>query len=140
MSRYPAVAVNAIIFDLRRRVLLTKRADVGLWCLPGGMVEIGETVEQALRREVHEEIGCEIDVGALVGVYSASNLKISPPARLPIIVIAARCSIVRGVPALSSEVTEVDYFSPHDLPHLVPHQRERISDALSPEGTPTRLE
>ena len=63
-------AVAAIIFDTEGNILLQKRRDVGLWGLPSGHVEFGETVEQAIIREVKEETGANAKVKRLIGVYS----------------------------------------------------------------------
>ena len=67
----PTVAVGAIVFDDRGRVLLVKRGRAparGLWSLPGGKVDGGETLAAAVAREVLEETGVTVDVGALVEV------------------------------------------------------------------------
>ncbi len=67
---HPIVSVGAVILD-DERVLLIRRAHAPLkgdWSLPGGVVEIGETLSQALRREVLEETGLEVEVGPLIEV------------------------------------------------------------------------
>ena len=66
----PIVGVGAVIFN-RGRVLLVKRGNEplkGEWSLPGGTVEVGETLEQAIAREVNEETGLTVDVGPIVEV------------------------------------------------------------------------
>ena len=64
----------AVIFDQNRgKVLLTKRSDNGLWCLPGGRMEPGESVDECCRREVFEETGLIIEPKRLVGVYSSRD-------------------------------------------------------------------
>ncbi len=67
----PVVAVGAIVFDDRGRVLLVERArppGVGLWTVPGGRLEGAETLAQAVAREVREETGLTVEVGALACV------------------------------------------------------------------------
>jgi 8-oxo-dGTP diphosphatase len=62
--------VGALVYDDRRRLLLVRRGrppGVGLWSIPGGRVEPGETDEQAVIREIAEETGLTVEVGALVG-------------------------------------------------------------------------
>ncbi len=67
----PVVAVGALVID-DGRLLMVKRdrePGRGLWTVPGGHVELGEYLEQALRREVMEETGLEVEVGGLAGIF-----------------------------------------------------------------------
>lgn len=67
----PIVGVGAVVLDEGGRVLLVKRANEplkGEWSLPGGAVDVGETLDHAIRREVKEETSVEIDVGPIVDV------------------------------------------------------------------------
>ena len=108
----PSLGVNIAILDDRNRLLLTRREDFDVWCLPGGGVEVGETLAQAARREVLEETGLEVVLTRLVGVYSRPGLS-----RFTghIFVFAARP--VRGAAvAQSGETTEVRFFDPDRLP------------------------
>lgn len=64
------VATNGFIRDKTGKILLQQRADNGFWGLPGGQVELGESVEQGVVREVYEETGLQVRVERLIGVYS----------------------------------------------------------------------
>ncbi|MEO8701093.1 MAG: NUDIX hydrolase [Kofleriaceae bacterium] len=67
----PIVAVAAIVYDASGRVLLVERGSppgVGLWSVPGGKLEPGETLAQAVAREVREETGVIVEVGPLACV------------------------------------------------------------------------
>ena len=67
----PIVAVGAFVFDSDGRVLLVERArppSVGMWTVPGGRLERGETLAQAVAREVREETGLIVEVGLLACV------------------------------------------------------------------------
>ena len=67
----PSVAVGAFVFDAQGRVLLIERGQppgLGLWTVPGGKLEPGETLAQAVAREVREETGLVVEVGTLACV------------------------------------------------------------------------
>jgi ADP-ribose pyrophosphatase YjhB (NUDIX family) len=69
-----SVSVAGVILDAgRSHVLLIKRRDNGRWEPPGGVLELSESIDAGLRREVREETGVEVDVEALTGVYK--NMK-----------------------------------------------------------------
>jgi ADP-ribose pyrophosphatase YjhB (NUDIX family) len=63
-------AVSAIVTDDQDRILLIRRTDNNYWSIPGGQVEPGESLPQAVTREVAEETGMRCEVTALVGIYS----------------------------------------------------------------------
>lgn len=71
--RQPIPSCHAIVLD-QNQVLLIRRAaepHAGLWGFPGGAIELGETIAQALRREVLEETGLDVNVGELVTIIDA---------------------------------------------------------------------
>ncbi len=116
------VAVSALLFD-ERRVLLAHRRDIDWWNLPGGGMELGETIEEAVRREVLEETGLEVEVERLVGVYSKPQKQE--------VVLTFLCRKVGGVLTETEESRECRYFVPDDLPvNTLPKHRQRIQDAL----------
>jgi ADP-ribose pyrophosphatase YjhB (NUDIX family) len=63
-------AVSAVVTDEDGRILLIQRTDNGYWSIPGGGLEPGESLRQAVAREVNEETGMECEVTGLVGIYS----------------------------------------------------------------------
>lgn len=76
MPATPALTTDCVILDARGRVLLIRRKNPpfqGEYALPGGFVDIGETVEEACRREVKEEVGVEVGALRLIGVFSDPN-------------------------------------------------------------------
>jgi 8-oxo-dGTP pyrophosphatase MutT (NUDIX family) len=92
---------SAVIFDQKReKVLLTKRADNGLWCLPSGGVDPGECVEETVIREVWEETGLTVRVLRLVGVYSDPNWLVVYPNdnAVQIVAMSFETEIVDGEP------------------------------------------
>lgn len=71
-SKYQILpAVAAAIFNEHGEILLQRRKDVGSWCIISGHVEFGETVEQAILREVREEINAEGEITRFIGIYSS---------------------------------------------------------------------
>jgi 8-oxo-dGTP diphosphatase len=116
------IGVNALIFE-NERVLLAHRRDIDWWNLPGGGMEIGETVEEATCREVSEETGLEVQVERLVGVYSKPQKQE--------VVLTFRCKVIGGELQTTEESRACEYFSPNALPrNTLPKHRERIIDAL----------
>jgi ADP-ribose pyrophosphatase YjhB (NUDIX family) len=127
----PKVAVNAVVFNGQREVLLAKRTDNGLWCLPGGHVDLGETVAQACLRELREETGLVGEVVRLLGVYSdpANSLHIKQGPEWHTVRVSFLCRIVGGTMTASSETSEMGYFDLDRLPPLITDHAQRIRDA-----------
>ncbi len=116
------VGVSAVIFN-EGRVLLAHRRDIDWWNLPGGGMEAGETVDEALKREVLEETGLEVEIERLVGVYS-KPLKQE-------VMLTFRCRIVGGTLGATEESRACCYFPPDALPpNTLPKHRQRVEDAL----------
>ena len=116
--------------DTGELILLRRGFDPakGLWTFPGGFVDLGESVQDAAHREVDEELGIAVELGALVGVYSR------PQDRVVLIVYAARAL---GDPSTTPEATEVTAFAPSEIPwgELAFWSTERaLRDLLATDG------
>ena len=117
------IGVNALIFDAEGHILLGHRRDIDWWNLPGGGMEFGETVDEALCREVREETGLEVKVDRLVGVYSKPQKQE--------VVLTFICQVIDGTLQPTVETRENRYFNPDALPgNTLPKHRQRIEDAL----------
>jgi 8-oxo-dGTP pyrophosphatase MutT (NUDIX family) len=131
-------SVSAVIFDRRRRLLLQQRSDGGQWGLPGGSVEIGESVVDAVRREVREETGLSVSVRRLIGIYSKPRLQI---VRYPdgnvwhYVNVCFECTVRSGELTTCDETLDLRYFALGRLPRtLLPNHRVRIRDAATRNG------
>lgn len=133
-------SVAAIITNADGEVLLQRRSDNGLWGLPGGSVEIGESVTTAIVREVKEETGLVVEVGRLVGVYSDPSFQVARYRDgnvVHYINTLMTCRIVGGALQTCDESLELRFFDPARLPaDMLRTHRIRVEDAIAdrPEG------
>jgi ADP-ribose pyrophosphatase YjhB (NUDIX family) len=106
----PEPVAAAIPRDEDGRIWLLRRTlheGAGRWTFPGGYVELGESVEDAARRETREEMEIDVELGPLVGVYSRGE------ERTVLVVFDARAL---GTPRETEEASEVRAFAPAELP------------------------
>jgi 8-oxo-dGTP diphosphatase len=116
----PYLAVSAAIFR-DGRVLIVRRGRPpahGLYTLPGGGVELGETLEQAVTREVREETGLAIAPLALVGFREAITRDAAGRVERHFVILPFAARWIAGEIALSEELAEADWRSPDELAGL----------------------
>ncbi len=124
------VGVNIAIVN-NHQVLLTKRKDFGVWCLPGGHVESEESITQAAIRETLEETGIEVRLERLIGLYSIPKAK----AWVNLIVLFSGNQIGGELRVQEDEVLEMRYFGIDEIPsNLLWGHRQRILDVFSGYG------
>lgn len=107
----PKLVAGCLVID-NGKVLLLRRGIVpqrGRWTFPGGYVDLGETPAQAAVRETREEVGMNVRLGRVFGVYADPD---NPQAAV-VVYFAEPGS---EPPAISHEATEVCYFSPNEIP------------------------
>ena len=126
-------SASAVIFDRRGRVLLQQRSDGGQWGLPGGGIEIGESVTEAVIREVREETGLRVVVRRLIGVYSEPAMQV---VRYPdgnvwhYVNVCFECAVRGGTLTTCDETLALEWVSPRRLPEgILPNHVVRIRDA-----------
>lgn len=107
----PPVAAD-VIAEVGQQIVLIERKNIPYgWAIPGGFVEFGETVEQAAVREAREEISLEVQIRALLGVYSRPDR--DPRGHTITVVYVARAS---GVPRASDDAQNAALCDPRDPP------------------------
>jgi ADP-ribose pyrophosphatase YjhB (NUDIX family) len=133
------VVVVAII-DAHQRILLHRRRESGDWALPGGVMEVGESVVQAGIREVREETGLEVRITGLVGVYStpAHVVAYDDGAVVQPLAISLLGEQAGGAFAISHESSAAGFFTADEVDTLsvTPAMRLRLHHALSFDGQP----
>ena len=132
------MGAGALIIDDRRRVLLGLRGDNRLWGIPAGQMELGETPAGTAIRETFEEIGLQIRVTKLMGVYTGPDAFHTYPDGNQIQVAGARflADVIGGdLNPDGYETLDVRWFDVNDLPPMVPRHRHALEEALKyPEG------
>ncbi|MEU6760863.1 NUDIX domain-containing protein [Streptomyces sp. NPDC046685] len=111
-----SVSVAGAVVRDDGRLLAIRRADNDAWELPGGVLELAETPEDGVRREVSEETGIHVEVEQLTGVYK--NIVAG------VVALVFRCKPSGGVERLSDEATAVQWLTRGEV-------TERMSDAYA---------
>ena len=111
-----SVSVAGAVVDDQGRLLAIRRRDNGHWEPPGGVLEMDETIEAGVVREVLEETGLTVRPERLSGVYK--NMERG------IVALVFRCSVVEGAQAASAEAVEVTWLTPDEV-------RDRMDEAYA---------
>lgn len=127
-----SVSVGAVVTDDDGRVLVVQRRDNGKWQLPGGVLELDESIYQGLRREVLEETGVVVEPERLTGVYK--NI------RLGVVALVFRARVVSGEPLPTEESAQVDWWTAAMVEREMDETfAVRILDAIDSHDTVIRL-
>jgi ADP-ribose pyrophosphatase YjhB (NUDIX family) len=117
--------VAAAIVDMGGQLLAVRRRDNGRWEPPGGILELHETIQAGLVREVREETGLEVEPQVLSGVYKNMHRGI--------VALVFRCRIIGGEPRPTQEAEQVSWLSPEEVRNLMDEAyATRLLDALRP--------
>lgn len=118
-------SVAAILFNRERTALyLMKRSDVPVWVFPGGGIELNESPEEAILREIKEEMGFTCKITRKIAFYEKSGPFTKPTHFF-------ECQILFKGTRENSETQDVKLFSLSTLPPLVPNYTEWLQDALA---------
>lgn len=131
----PMVGVGAVIWN-GAQVLLERRGQPpsqGTWSLPGGLIEVGETAEAAVRREVGEECDIDVAVGPVLGLFEPMQRDPDDRVRYHFVVIDFLAYYQAGDLHSGDDAAEVRWVDPKDLSHyaLSPAIKAMIERALA---------
>jgi 8-oxo-dGTP diphosphatase len=124
----PAVGVGAVIVHEGRVVLIQRGKEPlkGRWVIPGGTVELGESLQEAVVREVQEETGLVVQPGEVVLVFDRI-LKVEGEIRYHYVIVDYRCAYVKGTLRAGSDAMAAAWVLPEDLrAYDVPEQALRL--------------
>jgi 8-oxo-dGTP pyrophosphatase MutT (NUDIX family) len=100
----PTLAVDGAVFDPDSRLLLAQRADSGLWCMPGGAADVGESPSAGAVREVREETGLDVRATRVIGVFDNRTFGLPSIARHAYYLVF-ECEVLGGSLTPSIETT-----------------------------------
>jgi 8-oxo-dGTP diphosphatase len=118
--RYPTrpyLGVGALIFENGRILLVERGKDPlkGWWSLPGGIVETGEKLADAMRREVREETGLDVEVVSMFEIFERVIPDDAGRAEYHYVLIDYLCKVVGGTLEAASDVSRAAWVSQHEL-------------------------
>ncbi|MFE6747753.1 NUDIX domain-containing protein [Kitasatospora purpeofusca] len=122
------VAASAVVTDGEGRVLLQRRADNGLYALPGGAMDLGESLPGAAVREVREETGLEVEITGIVGTYTDPRhvIAYSDGEVRQQFNICFTARITGGALRISEESTDLRFVAPEEIGDLPMHHTQRL--------------
>jgi len=113
----PIVGVGAVIVDDGRALIVQRGGEPlkGHWSIPGGVVELGETLRQAVAREALEETGLVIEVGEVLEVFDSIVPDASGKTQYHYVLVDFLCTVVVGDPRPGSDAADVRWITPKEL-------------------------
>ncbi len=118
--KYPLLGVGALIFE-RDRILMAQRGKqplMGLWSIPGGLVETGEQLEDAICREVREETGLEVRPVAVVEIFERIIRDAAGRAEYHYVLIDYLCRVTGGTLCAGDDACRAEWVRRRDLKNL----------------------
>jgi 8-oxo-dGTP pyrophosphatase MutT (NUDIX family) len=128
----PKVGIQCILFNHEGKLLLEKRADDGLYGLPGGWVDPGESPEMTAVREMMEETGLTIIVDKLIGFYTRLPGEWAQPHTT--VHISYLCKFISGSISISHESLEMAFFDPDTITNWHKDHQKMAADGMAHYG------
>lgn len=125
----PKAGGDAAIFNDRGEILLIRRKDNGLWAMPGGAFEVGETAAEGTCREAWEETEIRVRARDLIGVYDSRLCGTDSPSHLYHFVFLCE-SLDDAEPKVTNETLDIGWFPEGALPPLSPGHPLRVAHAF----------
>lgn len=124
----PLVGCDVFVLNHENKLLLIQRADNGLWALPGGCQDLGETPKKCAERECFEESGLLVKCTDLIGIYSSNCYEYIhyPWKENEFVHLLFMAKIEGGKETISSETLKVAWFSENEIPKLSDGHNIRI--------------
>jgi ADP-ribose pyrophosphatase YjhB (NUDIX family) len=121
-------SASTIVLSQEGKILLQLRSDTHVWALPGGAMEIGETIGETAIRETKEETGLDVELEYVVGIYTNPHhvVALSNGEVRQQFSLCFACRLVGGEIKVSDESTEVGFFSLEEIEHLNIHSSIRL--------------
>lgn len=133
-------ATTVVVPDEDRRVLLIRRSDNGMWALPGGTMDLGESLPETAVREVKEETGLDIEIVGIVGTFTDPRHVIAyddGEVRQQFAICFEACKLGGSLLADGSEAKDARFFSAEELDGLSIHPSMLLRVNHYLEGRPT---
>lgn len=133
------VAVGGLVYNKSGEILIAKSTRKNTWSFLGGQVEVGENLEEALKREILEESGIQVKIRNLVGIYSNIQQTIWHDGKTQVptkITIDFICDYISGLPKISNETCEVIWVKPEEAIKIFTHPvfSLRLKNCLNYKG------
>jgi ADP-ribose pyrophosphatase YjhB (NUDIX family) len=133
-------STTAVVTDEQARILLVKRRENDLWALPGGGMDLGESIVETAVREVKEETGLDVEVTGLIGVYTNPRhvMAYTDGEVRQQFSLCFTTRLIGGQLQVDSESTDIAWTSPQDIEsvNMHPSMRLRIQHYLERRRTP----